>query len=226
MRILVVEDCQESAKILKKGLEAQCYAIDLESDGGVAFYRARTNDYDLIILDTILPGRDGPAVCKGLREYHIATPILMLAERADIEEKARFLDCGADDCMTKPYSWTELSARVRALLRRPRNIMNEDVFMVDDLVLDRRTFMATRSGNAVYLTPKEFSLLEYLMKNRGRVLSRAMILEHVWDTGADQFTNAIETHIANLRKKIDADHSRKLIHTFPGRGYQFDVRAA
>jgi DNA-binding response OmpR family regulator len=225
MRILVVEDHENTAAVLKKGLEAQCYAVDVEGDGAKGFYRARTNDYDLIILDNMLPSLQGPDFCKGLRQDRIATPILMLSVQSDAEQKARLLECGADDYMTKPYSWTELSARVVALMRRPGNAPAKDDLVIEDLTLDRHAFTAARDGMSIYLTPKEFTLLEYLMKNQGRVLSRGMILEHVWDTGADQFTNAIETHIANLRKKIDAGHSRKLIHTFPGRGYKFGTVA-
>ena len=223
MKILVVEDEKETAAILKKHLEAECYAVDVEHDGDKGFYRARTNDYDLIILDNILPGKIGPDICRGIRQYEIPTPILMLSVQAEIDQKVFLLDCGADDYLTKPYSFTELSARVRALLRRPRDLSDDESSTYEDLVLDASTYTATRAGVSAYLTPKEFSLLQYFMRNRGRVVSRGMILEHVWDGEGDPFSNAIETHIVNLRKKIDTGHDVKFIHTVPGRGYQFGL---
>jgi DNA-binding response OmpR family regulator len=222
MKILIVEDDQPTAQTLKKGLESQCYAVDVEGDGEKGFYRARTNDYDLIILDNMLPGKEGPEVCKGIRQYKIRTPILMLSAWTEVDQKVNLLDCGADDYLTKPYSFNELSARVKALLRRPPALIEENL-SAGGLVLDRNAYTVTRDGRPVTLTPKEFSLLEYLMQNAGRVLSRGQILEHVWDGRVDMLTNAIETHIANLRKKIDADHDRKFIHTLSGRGYKFEA---
>jgi DNA-binding response OmpR family regulator len=219
MRILVVEDQHDAAQTLKTKLEAECYAVDVEHDGERAFYRARTNDYDLILLDNILPGKGGPEICSGLREYKMNTPILILSVQSDIQEKVKLLNCGADDYLAKPFSFTELSARVKALLRRPHIIEGKQL-CVDDLILNRETYSALRDGRTIRLTPKEFSLLEYLIKNRGKVVSRRMILEHVWDDAADPFSNSIETHITNLRKKIDRDHKIKLIHTVHGQGYK------
>jgi DNA-binding response OmpR family regulator len=218
MRILVIDDQEELAKSLKMGLESQCYAVDIEHDGERGLYRARTNDYDLILLDNVLPGKLGPDICRELREYKMTTPIMILSVKSEIEQKVNLLNCGADDYLAKPFSFAELSARIRALLRRP-HVMEALQLTIDDLVLDRKTYSASRAKKSIYLTPKEFSLLEYLMKNQGAVISRGMILEHVWDDGVDPFSNSIETHITNLRRKIDHGHKRKLIHTVPGRGY-------
>jgi DNA-binding response OmpR family regulator len=218
MRILVIDDQQDLAQSLKTGLESQCYAVDIENDGERGLYRARTNDYDLVLLDNILPGKLGPDICRELREYKMTMPIMILSVQSDIEQKISLLNCGADDYLAKPFSFAELSARVRALLRRPRHVEKPDL-AVDDLILNRKTYTASRNGKAIYLTPKEFSLLEYLMKNQGAVVSRGMILEHVWDESADPFSNSIETHIMNLRRKIDHGVKRKLIRTILGRGY-------
>ncbi|MDR3582685.1 MAG: response regulator transcription factor [Candidatus Pacebacteria bacterium] len=218
MKILVVEDQEETAATLKTRLESECYAVDVEHDGLKASYRAKTNHYDLILLDNMLPGKDGDQICKELREYKMTTPILILSGQNDIERKVGLLNCGADDYVTKPYSYTELSARVKALLRRPKSI-ESSTLTVGDLVLDREMFSATRGKHTIKLTPKEYSILEYFMKNPGRVVTRGMILEHVWDDSADPLSNSIETHVTNLRKKIDRGGKRKLIRTIPGRGY-------
>jgi DNA-binding response OmpR family regulator len=222
MRILVVEDQHDAARTLKEKLEAECYAVDVEHDGERAFYRARTNEYDLILLDNILPGKTGPEICSDLREYKISTPILILSVQSDIQDKIKLLNCGADDYLAKPFSYTELSARARALLRRPRGVEGKKL-SVGDLNLDRATYSAMRGSKTIRLTPKEFSLLEYLIKNQGKVLSRRMILEHVWDDIADPFSNNIETHITNLRKKVDRGHAKKLIHTAHGQGYKISA---
>lgn len=218
MRILVVEDQPLAAKALKNRLEAECYAVDVEQDGERAFYRAKTNHYDLILLDNMLPGKNGPEICSGLREYRMHTPILILSVQADIQEKIRLLNCGADDYLAKPFSYTELSARMHAILRRPP-VVEPSLLRAGDLTLDRGTFSAMRGKRTIGMTPKEFALLEYLIKNQGRVVSRRDILEHVWDDAADPFSNNIETHIANLRRKIDRHCRQKLIHTVHGQGY-------
>jgi DNA-binding response OmpR family regulator len=223
MRILVVEDHPQIAESLKSGLEAASYAVDIESDGGKVSYRARTTSYDLILLDNILPGKEGKEICRELREYKMTVPIMILSVQSEIDNKVDLLNCGADDYLTKPFSFKELSARVNALLRRPQAIEIEKI-EAGDLVLSRENYIVTRNGKAIYLTTKEFSLLEYLMKNQGKVLSRGMITEHVWNDDGDLFSNAIETHIANIRKKIDHGHKQKLIHTLPGRGYMLSVK--
>jgi DNA-binding response OmpR family regulator len=222
MRILIVEDQEEVAGILKKKLESERYAVDVENDGDRGFYRARTSEYDLILLDNILPGKSGYEICVKLREYKMTTPILILSTRSEIETKVSLLDCGADDYLTKPFSFIELSARIKALLRRPPQI-EEYPLVVGDITLDRNTYSFMRNNETVYLTPKEFMLLEHLMRNQGKVISRGMILEHVWDANADQFSNSVETHIANLRKKIDPANKKRFIRTIPGRGYMVDI---
>ncbi|HUC01515.1 MAG TPA: response regulator transcription factor [Candidatus Paceibacterota bacterium] len=218
MRILVVEDQEETAATLKRKLEAECYAVDVEHDGEKGFYKARTNDYDLILLDKTLPGKDGYEICSALREYNMAAPILILSAAAEIEDKVQLLNCGADDYLTKPYVWSELAARVKALLRRPQNI-HAKALVVEDLSLDAKTYSFTFRERTTRLTPKEFMLLEYLMRNAGTVVSRGMILEHVWDDSADQFSKSIDMHVMNLRRKIDRRDKDAFIHTVPGRGF-------
>ena len=218
MRILVVEDEKETAAALKRKLEAECYAVDVEYDGERGYYKARTNDYDLILLDKSLPGKGGYEICSGLREYKIATPVLILSVAAEVEDKVALLNCGADDYLTKPYAFSELAARVKAMLRRPAQIEGT-ILNVGDMSLDRETYSFTFRGQTEYLTSKEFALLEYLMKNAGRVVSRGMIMEHVWDESVDQFSKSMETHIMNLRKKIDPRNKDAFIRNIPGRGF-------
>jgi two-component system OmpR family response regulator len=218
MRILVVEDQEETAEALKQRLEAECYAVDVERDGERGFYKARTNDYDLILLDRSLPGKSGYEICAGLREYKMATPILILSVAAEIEDKVNLLNCGADDYLTKPYAFSELMARVKALLRRPQTIEEETLF-VDGLLLDRDIYSFTFRGRTASLTQKEFMLLEYLMKNERKVVSPGTILEHVWDGSVDQFSKSIEVHIMNLRRKIDPKDRNAFIRNVPGHGY-------
>jgi len=218
MRILVVEDEKETAATLKQKLEAECYAVDVEHDGERGFYKARTNDYDLILLDNGLPGKCGYDICSELREYKMATPILIVSVAATIEDKVSLLNCGADDYLAKPYAFSELLARVKALLRRPARVEGKEL-VVDGLSLDREIYSFAFHEKTKYLTPKEFMLLEYLMKNAGKVISRGMILEHVWDDSVDQFSKSLETHIMNLRRKIDQRDKDAFIHTVPGRGY-------
>ncbi|HUC31286.1 MAG TPA: response regulator transcription factor [Candidatus Paceibacterota bacterium] len=219
MRILVVEDQEETAATLKRKLEADCYAVDVEHDGERGFYKARTNDYDLILLDKGLPGKDGYEICSALREYKMVTPIMILSVAAEIEDKVNLLNCGADDYLAKPYAFSELSARVKALLRRPKTIEGK-VLVVDGASLDRETYSFSFHKKTAYLTPKEFMLLEYLMRHAGKVVSRGELFEHVWDDSADQFSKSIEMHVMNLRKKIDPANKDAFIRTIPGRGYK------
>lgn len=223
MKILIVEDQEQTAQTLKTGLEAERYAVDIEYDGEQGLYRAKTNDYDLILLDNILPGKTGPEICRELREYKMTTPILILSVQSELERKIGLLEGGADDYITKPYSFREVSARVHALLRRPRNTLSTDLLVVADLTLDRKAYGASRGKKKIHLTPKEFALLEYLMLNQGTVVSRSMILEHAWSNDSDPFSNNIETHVANLRRKIDRGRKQKLIHTVSGHGYILDA---
>ena len=222
MRILIVDDDAHVRNILRNGFESDSFAIDEVDDGESASYHARTNEYDLIILDLMLPKKDGHEVCKEIRESGKTTPILMLSVTSDPEYKTNLLNAGADDYVTKPFSFLELRARVRALLRRPL-YLEPSVLSVEDLVVDTTKHHVSRAGKKIYLTRKEFSLLEYLLKHKGTVVSRGMIMEHVWNADSDPFSNTIESHILNVRRKIDYISKRKLIHTIPGRGYKIDA---
>lgn len=221
MRILIIEDDPDIRPSLRAGLEAEGFTVDDASDGEQGSYLARTNEYDLIVLDNALPKKDGCTVCTDIRTVGKNTPIIMLSVMADPQEKIRLLNAGADDYMAKPFSFRELLARIRALLRRPR-ALEPDVLRIDDLVVDIRKQKVMRGNAEVYLTRKEFSLLEYLMRQKGVVVSRGQIMEHVWNAESDPFSNTIEAHILNIRKKVDTSKKHKLIHTVPGRGYMID----
>lgn len=222
MRALIVDDEEAVREILAENLRAQCFAVDTAADGTEGSYLARTNSYDIIILDNMLPEKSGVTVCQEIRRVGRSVPILMLSVLNDTWRKVDLLNSGADDYLAKPYSTDELLARIRALMRRPRDIEG-DTLTVDDLVLDTRRQVVRRADKGVYLTRKEFMLLEYLMRNMGTVLTRGMIMEHVWDMTNDPFSNTIESHILSLRKKLDSVPERKLIHTVPGRGYKLEM---
>ncbi len=219
MRVLVVEDEEGIAKFLKAGLESEYFAVDFANDGEQGSYLARTNDYDIIILDNMLPKKNGAEVCDDIRKDGKNTPIIMLSARAEMSIKVELLNKGADDYLTKPFSLEELLARIRALLRRPSHFSSE-ILEIDTLVLDTKKHLVTRNGKEIYLTRKEFMLLEYLLRNKGNVVSRGMILEHVWDINVDPFSNTVESHILNIRKKINEGKCKNLIHTVPGIGYK------
>jgi len=223
MRILIIEDEEKIINFLKPSLESECFAVDIAQDGEKGLFMAKTNDYDLIILDNMLPKKDGAEVCKQIRLAKKNLPIIMLSVINDTEKKIELLDYGADDYMVKPFSLNELLARIRALLRRPKKIESE-VLQIGDLTLDTKKNIVQRNGKEIRLTRKEFMLLEYLMRNEGVVLSRGMIMEHVWDMNADPFSNTIESHVLSLRKKINPDKKSKsrLIHTISGRGYKIE----
>ncbi len=219
MRILVVEDDGPLAGFVKKGLEAEHYAVDIASDGEDARLRAEESDYDLLILDLNLPKLDGLSVLRAIRPKKPNLPVLVLTARSRVEDRVLSLDTGADDCLLKPFSFTELSARVRALLRRgPRTV--QTVLRVGDLELDRVERKVGRAGKSIDLTSKEFALLEYLMRNAGRRVTRAMIVEHVWNLCFDTTTNIVDVYINYLRKKVDEGRSVPLIHTVRGVGYE------
>ena len=218
MRILVVEDEEKVASFIRKGLEEEHYAVDLALEGTEGLHLAETNPYDLIVLDLMLPGLDGFQFVRRLREEGIDTPILILTARDSVESKVRGLDLGADDYLTKPFAFAELLARVRALLRRGKP-HTPPVLRVADLTLDPAARRVTRAGKVIELTPKEFALLEYLMRHAGRVLTRTMILEHVWDQNFDSYTNVVDVYINYLRKKIDHGFEPRLIHTVRSVGY-------
>jgi heavy metal response regulator len=218
MRILVVEDESKVASFIKKGLEEEGYAVDLAADGRQGLMLALDRVHDLVIMDINLPGLDGLGVLKELRQAKVKTPVLLLTVRATIEDKVLGLDTGADDYLTKPFSFQELLARVRALLRR-RADADPVLLQVADLALDPARRLVHRGKDKIELTAKEFALLGYFMRNPGRVLTRTMIAEHVWDYDFDTMTNIIDVYVNHLRKKIDAERQPRLIHTVRGVGY-------
>jgi DNA-binding response OmpR family regulator len=221
MRILVVEDERTAAAVLAKGLREHAYAVDVVDDGGTALAQIAANDYDLILLDLLLPGMGGLEVCRQARASGVSTPILMLTARGGPDERVNGLDAGADDYLPKPYHFPELLARVRALLRRGPVLAPAEL-VIDDLRLDTRARRVQRAGHDVTLTTKEYTLLEYLARRQGEVVGRADIAEHVWDDNFDPMSNLIEVYIQRLRRKIDDGHPRRLIHTRRGAGYQLE----
>ena len=218
MRLLVVEDEKKVASFIKQGLEEESYAVDVASDGEEGLGMALDRVHDLIILDILLPKMDGLRILQELRREKVTTPVLLLTVRATIEDKVLGLDAGADDYLTKPFAFEELLASVRALLRR-RAEAEPPVLQVADLTLDPARHVVARGGEKVELTPREFALLAYFMRNPGRVLTRTTISEHVWDYNFDTMTNVIDVYVNYLRKKIDAGREPKLIHTVRGVGY-------
>ena len=218
MKILIVEDERKVANFIRKGLQEEGYAVDLASNGEDGLMMATTAPYDLIILDIYLPKLDGLTALKRMREEEIETPVLLLTVRATIEDKVLGLDSGADDYLTKPFAFQELLARIRALLRRQSDKAT-GVLRVADLTLDPVKRIVTRGPQRIDLSVKEFALLEYLMRNEGRVLTRTMIIEHVWNYDFDNETNVVDVYVNYLRKKIDFGREEKLIHTVRGVGY-------
>ena len=223
MRILLVEDEPRMANVIAKGLREQTYAVDVAEDGEAALYQASINDYDLIVLDVLLPRRDGFDVCRELRVRGDATPVLMLTARATVDDRLTGFDAGADDYLTKPFSFRELLARMRALLRRDTQL-RPDVYQLEDLMVDSANHRVSRAARAIELTAKEYALLEYLARRAGQLVSRAEIAAHVWDDSFDPFSNSIEVYVNRLRKKIDEEHSIKLLHTRRGEGYILEAR--
>ena len=219
MRILLVEDEQQIADFLSMSLEAESFAVDVANNGKDGAELATTHNYDLIILDNQLPGKSGLEVCKETRKSGKTCPIIILSVRAETNIKVDLLNAGADDYLIKPFSLQELIARIRALLRRPKRL-ESTLLTIDDLVLDSQRHFVKRGKKELVLTRKEFGLLHYLMINEGTALTRGMIMEHVWDMKADPYSNTIESHLVTLRKKVDSNQRRKLIHTVPGIGYK------
>lgn len=218
MRILVVEDEAKVASFIRRALEEESYAVDVCGDGAQGLDLALAGCYDLIILDLMLPGMPGIEALKALRKAQVAAPVLILTARSELDQKVKGLDAGADDYLTKPFAIEELVARARALLRRGTGEA-AGVLQVDDLALNPATREVTRGGKRIELTAKEYALLEYLMRNAGRVLTRPMIAEHVWNQDFDTFTNVIDVYVNYLRNKIDRGQERKLIQTVRGSGY-------
>jgi two-component system copper resistance phosphate regulon response regulator CusR len=218
MRILLVEDDPGVRRFVLKGLREQAYAVDTATTGEEALYQTDINTYDLIILDVMIPAPDGFEVCRRIRKSGKRMPIMMLTARDSVEDRVSGLDRGADDYLTKPFEFRELLARLRALLRRTTELHPPKV-AVGDLILDTAAQSATREGHAISLTHKEYALLEYLVRNAGRVVSRADIAEHVWDETFDPFSNLIEVYVNRLRRKIDPDGRAELLQTRRGAGY-------
>jgi two-component system, OmpR family, copper resistance phosphate regulon response regulator CusR len=223
MRILIAEDDEALARFVRQGLEGEQYHVDVFSDGEQARAAAIDLEYDLLILDLNLPKVDGVAILRQLRSKKPSLPVLILTQRTRVEDRVQCLDGGADDYLPKPFSFSELSARIRALLRRS-HLPSESVLTVADLKLDRVQHLVERAGTRIDLTAKEFSLLEYLMRNAGRSVTRSMILEHVWNLTFDTTTNLVDVYINYVRRKIDDGHATKLIRTVRGVGYE--LRAA
>ena len=222
MRILVVEDEPIAAALLAKGLREHAYAVDIAADGGAALEQTGANDYDLLILDVLLPGINGLDLCERLRRDGVTAPVLMLTARGGPDQRVEGLDAGADDYLPKPYHFPELLARIRALLRRGPALASA-VLSIDDLTIDTRARRVERAGRPIQLTTKEYALLEHLARRPGEVIGRADIAEHVWDDSFDPMSNLIEVYIQRLRRKIDDGHAVKLIRTHRGAGYTLDV---
>jgi heavy metal response regulator len=218
MRILVVEDEKKVASFIKRGLEEEEFAVDVAYDGDEGLYLAENNPYDVILMDLMLPKKDGLSVIRELREKEISTPVLCLTAKDSVEDIVSGLDSGSDDYLTKPFAFGELLARVKALARRTAKDRGAEIYFAD-LRLDPVTHKVWRANKEIDLTAKEYGLLEYFMRHPNEVLTRAMIAEHVWDYTFDSFTNIIDVYVNYLRKKIDRDFDKKLIHTVRGVGY-------
>ncbi|MEK7095498.1 MAG: response regulator transcription factor [Patescibacteria group bacterium] len=222
MKILIIEDDPDIADLLNESLRFEGFVVDLAFDGHEGSFMARTNTYDLIIIDYSIPRKDGLIVCSEIRSLGLTMPIIFLSATGDTKTKISALERGADDYLTKPFAFDELKARIRAITRRPRKI-ESTVLSVGELTIDTEKQSAYRDGTPIYLTRKEYCLLEYLMRNPGIILSRSMIMEHVWNAGSDPFSNTVEAHILNLRRKVNLGNKQELIRNIPGRGYVIEV---
>jgi two-component system, OmpR family, response regulator len=219
MRVLVIEDDRETASFLQKSLKESGHSADLAGDGESGLSMAQDGDYNVLIIDRMLPRLDGLSVVKALRGDGLRTPVLILSALGDVDDRVKGLRAGGDDYLTKPYAYTELLARIEALSRRAVPEEQETRYVVGDLVLDRLAHRVTRGGEAIQLQPREYRLLEYLMKHRGQVVTRTMLLENVWDYHFDPQTNVIDVHVSRLRAKIDKSFDKPLLHTVRGAGY-------
>lgn len=219
MRLLIIEDEQRLALVIKKGFTEDGFAVDLAFDGEEGYFLASTEAYDAIILDITLPKKDGLTVCRELRSQGIKIPILMLTAKATLEDKVAGLDTGADDYLTKPFAFTELRSRIHALIRRNSHELSSQL-SIADLILDPMKHSVTRGGEHISVTPKEFSVLELLLRHKDEVVTRTMITEHVWDYNFDGMSNVVDVFVASLRRKVDKKSSKKLIHTLHGVGYK------
>ena len=219
MRMLLVEDEPRVAHFIARGLREQSYAVDIAADGEEALYHVSINEYDLIILDVMLPLKDGFQVCREVRAQGITQPVLMLTARDAIDDRVTGLDCGADDYLGKPFDFKELLARIRALLRRRTKELRPEILKIADMIIDRSRHSVSRAGRNISLTAKEYSLLEFLVSKADMLVGRSEIAEHVWDENFDPFSNVIDVYVKRLRGKIDAGFGRPLIHTRRGEGY-------
>jgi two-component system, OmpR family, response regulator len=219
MRVLVIEDDRETAQFLQRSLRENGHVADIAADGDTGLGMARDGGYDVLIVDRMLPRRDGLSVVQTLRSEGMRTPVLILSALGEVDDRVKGLRAGGDDYLTKPYAYTELLARIEALARRPAPEEQATRYAVGDLVLDRLSHKVTRAGTQILLQPREFRLLEYLMKHAGQVVTRTMLLENVWDYHFDPQTNVIDVHISRLRSKIDKSFARQLLHTVRGAGY-------
>ena len=224
MRVLLIEDDIAISRLLKEGLEDESYAVDVAHDGSEGYRTAAADEYDVIILDIMLPEMNGYEVCRALRNDGNKTPILMLTARDAEHDIVEGLDAGADDYLAKPFSFDVLLARIRALLRRPNEKL-EEILQVGDLKLDPSSKKVTRASQEINLTAKEYGVMEYLMRNKGKVLSKEQIISHVWDFDADVLPNNVELFIMFLRRKIDKPFKSKLIHTVSGFGYKLEEKS-
>jgi DNA-binding response OmpR family regulator len=223
MKILIIEDEQEIAENIKSSLQAEFFVVDVASDGEHGLFMALTNDYDLVILDNTLPKKSGMEVCREIRLHKKNLPIIILSVISETSKKVELLETGADDYLTKPFSFQELLARIKAVLRRPKHLQDE-ILCVDNLEMDLGRNIVKRAGEDIHLTRKQYMLLEYLMRHQGSVVTRSMLMEHVWETDVDPFSNTIETHILSLRKKLkNKEGQLELIHTIAGRGYKISL---
>ena len=219
MRVLVIEDDRETAQFLRKALKESGHAADIADDGETGLSLAQEGNYDVLIVDRMLPRLDGLSAIKELRAKGMRTPVLILSALGDVDDRVKGLRAGGDDYLTKPYAYSELLARVEALARRPVPAEQETRYIVGGLVLDRLSHRVTRDGEPIQLQPREYRLLEYLMKHAGQVVTRTMLLEHVWDYHFDPQTNVIDVHVSRLRGKIDKNFDKPLLHTVRGAGY-------
>jgi DNA-binding response OmpR family regulator len=219
MRVLLIEDDRKAAKLLARGFQEEGFVVDLAETGEVGEEQAAVNEYDVIVLDWLLPGKDGIAVCQSLRARDLSTPILMLTARGSLADRVSGLTTGADDYLTKPFAFAELLARIRALLRRSR-VARPAVLRVTDLMLDPANRRVTRGGVRIGLTSKEYTILEVLMQNAGETVSRTRLVERVWDEASEVLDNLVDVHVSHLRKKIDRGAGPSLIHTVRAFGYR------
>jgi DNA-binding response OmpR family regulator len=222
MRVLLIEDDRKAAKLLSKGLHEEGFVVDVAATGEAGEEQAFVNEYDVIVLDWLLPGKDGLAVCQALRARDVTTPILMLTARHSLADRVSGLSTGADDYLTKPFAFAELLARIRALLRRAR-VARPPVLRVTDLTLDPANRRVTRGGVKIGLTSKEYTILEVLMQNAGETVSRTRLVERVWDEASEVLDNLVDVHVSHLRKKIDREPGSSLIQTIRGFGYRLGI---